>query len=78
MTGIAKRLGAEGVVTRTTDPKDARSTKIVSNKAGTAVFHAGRSESTGFVAHRMAGLDQGNLEILARAIPVLTRMADEE
>ena len=78
VSGVVKRLELQGNVARAADPADGRSTKVTLTEKGLEVLTAGRSESAAFLASRMAGMDPAELAILAQAIPLLTRMAEEE
>jgi DNA-binding MarR family transcriptional regulator len=70
-------LAGEGFVTRTPDPGDRRQTLIELTEVGREILERERSRRDGFLAVAIAtGLTPSEQEALARAVPLLGRLAD--
>lgn len=78
LTGIVARLADRGLVTRTDDPGDARSTVVAITDDGLADLGASRREKTAFLATRIARLDEEERRLLWRAVAVLDRLVTQE
>jgi DNA-binding MarR family transcriptional regulator len=76
VTRILSRLEEQGLVVRTPDPQDRRSSLVTVTEAGSALLAELRTRKTAFLAHRIAGLDADDRVTLARAADILERMLD--
>lgn len=76
-TGIVGRLVDQGLVDRTPDPEDGRSSIVGITKAGVHMLEERRQERTAYLAHWIDGLDQSDRDVLARAIVLLEGMTEE-
>ena len=71
MTGIVRRLEADGLVRRSPDPDDARAVRVTLTDAGGEELAAVRSARAAFVQDRLERLDDAALAALAAAVPAL-------
>ena len=78
ISGIVSRLEEKGMVTRSPNPRDARSTVVMPTRRALTVLDNTRSERTAFLAARLDALDSSDRELLAAAAALLERMATEE
>jgi DNA-binding MarR family transcriptional regulator len=76
VTRVLARLEEQGLVARTPDPQDRRSSLVTTTAAGSALLAELRTRKTAFLAHRIAGLDAEDRATLARAADILERMLD--
>ncbi len=77
MAQTIAELAGEGLVTRRPDPADRRQTLIELTDAGRETLERERTRREGFLAMAIAqGLSRSEQEILARAVPLLGRIAD--
>lgn len=76
ITRIVGVLDEGGLVARTANPDDARSTFVELTGAGQALLDAVRSERTALLVERLAGLDDAEIETLAAALPLLERLVE--
>lgn len=65
-----------GYLTRETDPGDHRAARLSTTPAGQDLLQAIRTETTAELQHRLARLTAEEYNSLARAVPVLERLAD--
>jgi DNA-binding MarR family transcriptional regulator len=69
-------LEAEGLITRTPDPSDARRGLLELTDKGRETLEADRRERDGWLAQTIAeGFSEEEQRTLARAVPLLTRLA---
>jgi DNA-binding MarR family transcriptional regulator len=71
MTVLVRRLEQDGLVERTADPDDARSSRIALTDAGRAELNAVREDRAALLARRLATLEPAAREALAAAVPAL-------
>jgi DNA-binding MarR family transcriptional regulator len=76
-TRILARLEEAGLVTRTPDPEDRRSSLVTATPEGIALLAELRTRKTAFLAHRLEGLDAAERDTLERAANILERMLAE-
>jgi DNA-binding MarR family transcriptional regulator len=77
-TRIIGCLEEAGLVERTPDPLDRRSTLIAATPPGRALMRRLRTRKTAYLARRMEGLDEEELAALERAAEILERLLEEE
>jgi DNA-binding MarR family transcriptional regulator len=78
MTRIAARLEERGLVTRRTDDTDRRISRVVINQAGNDLLDATRTRRDAYLAARLQALTPAEQDLLARALPLLERLAAED
>lgn len=76
-TGIIGRLVDQGLVDRTPDPADGRSSIVAISPAGARVLDERRQERTAYLSRWIDGLDEADRDILARAVVLLEGMVEE-
>jgi DNA-binding MarR family transcriptional regulator len=77
MTRIAARLEEQALVGRRTDSSDRRVSRVVITDAGRELLAETRHRRDLFLATRLAELTDEERDLVARAVPVLERLADE-
>jgi DNA-binding MarR family transcriptional regulator len=77
-TRLIGRLEGQGLVARTRDPEDGRSTLIALTDAGRALLAEQRTRKNAFLERRLRELAPEDREVLARAAHLLDRMLDED
>jgi DNA-binding MarR family transcriptional regulator len=77
-TRVVARLIDEGLVERTADPADARSALLSVSAKGTTLIAASRRRRNAYLAKRLRGLDEPDLDTLERAADVLEQMLEGE
>lgn len=75
MTRLVQALEEEGLVERATDPGDARSALIRATPRGRRILLEGRARRVRALADALAELTQAERKRLARAVPLLERIA---
>jgi DNA-binding MarR family transcriptional regulator len=78
LSGIVGRLEDRGLVMRSDDPDDARSTLVEVTPEATAALARARRERTAFLVRGLATLTDDERELLARAVPLLDRLVGVE
>lgn len=78
VTQIVGVLETGLLVRRGTDKADRRIVPVEVTARGRRLLTVGRARSTGYLATRMAGLEQEELAALAAALPVLERLLEDE
>jgi DNA-binding MarR family transcriptional regulator len=73
-TRVLARLEEQGLIARTPDPQDRRSSLLAMTAAGRELLAELRTRKTAFLAHRIEGLDPEERATLARAADILERM----
>ena len=76
-TRVLARLEEEGLVARTPDPQDRRSSLVSATPAGRALLADLRTRKTLFLARRLEHLSPDDRATLDRAATILERMLDE-
>jgi DNA-binding MarR family transcriptional regulator len=71
MTRLVSALEAEGLVTRETDPRDGRLTRIRATPKGRALLLRGRARRVALLADEVRDLPAADREALARALATL-------
>jgi DNA-binding MarR family transcriptional regulator len=77
MTRIAARLEEQGLVARRGDVADRRVSRLVVTDAGAALLEEARTRRDAFLAGRLRRLSEDDREVVARAIPLLERLAQD-
>ncbi|HEX8753909.1 MAG TPA: MarR family transcriptional regulator [Solirubrobacterales bacterium] len=78
---VTRTLGClerEGLIERTPDPADGRSSLVSLNGAGRERLRRLRSRKNAYLARRMRDLSAGEVETLERAAEILDRMREGE
>jgi DNA-binding MarR family transcriptional regulator len=78
MTRTLACLEREGLIERTPDPADGRSSLVAINDAGNDALARQRRRKSAFLARRLRKLDPDEIEILARAAELLERIREDE
>jgi DNA-binding MarR family transcriptional regulator len=76
-TRVIARLEEMGLIGRTSDPQDRRSSLVSVTPDATALMAEQRTRKTAFLAERLDGLDAEDRAALERAADVLERMLAE-
>jgi DNA-binding MarR family transcriptional regulator len=76
-TRVIARLAEEGLVERTPDPNDGRSSLVAATPAARALLAELRTRKTAFLAERLERLDPEELAVLDRAADILEGMLAE-
>jgi DNA-binding MarR family transcriptional regulator len=77
-TRVLGRLAEEGLVERTPDPVDRRSSLVAATPAGRALVRELRTRKTAYLARRIERLAPEERATLAQAAEILERMLEEE
>ena len=77
MTMQVRRLEDAGLVTRTTDPADARAVLIEITPAGIETLRQVRADRAGVIDPYISALDHDDRQTLAAAVHVLQRLLDD-
>lgn len=75
MTRIAARLEEKGYLERRPDDADRRVARVAVTDRGESLLRERRELGDAFVTSRLAGLSDDDREVLARAVPILERLA---
>lgn len=78
MTRTLACLEREGLIERTPDPADGRSSLVAVNAAGRERLARLRRRKSAYLARRLRKLDPEEVETLARAAELLDRMREDE
>lgn len=78
MTRIVARLEEHGLVARAVDDNDRRIAWVHITEEGKRVLEQSRTKRDAFLAKRVARLTDDEREILARAIPLLERLQEDD
>jgi DNA-binding MarR family transcriptional regulator len=78
MTRIVARLEETGLTTREVDARDRRSVKVQVTEEGKRVLDRSRTRRDAFLAQRVARLTEEERDRLARALPLLEQLLEEE
>jgi DNA-binding MarR family transcriptional regulator len=78
LTGIVGRLEDRGLVTRSDDPDDARSTLVEATPKASAALAEARRQRTAFLVRGLATLTDEERKVLARVVPLLDRLVGVE
>jgi DNA-binding MarR family transcriptional regulator len=76
-TRVLARLEELGLIVRTPDPQDRRSSLVAVTEAGSALLDELRTRKTAFLAERLDGIDADERAVLDRAADILERMLAE-
>jgi DNA-binding MarR family transcriptional regulator len=76
-TKVLARLEAPGLIQRTADPRDRRSTSVTVTPAGQALLDELRTRKDAYLARRLRSLPAEDRATLRRAAEILERMLDE-
>jgi DNA-binding MarR family transcriptional regulator len=74
MTRIVNGLEERGLVTRTPDPHDRRSSRVSLTEEGRQILLANRRRRDQWLAGRLAELDPDERDLLRRCIPLLEKV----
>jgi DNA-binding MarR family transcriptional regulator len=75
-TRLLRGLEREGLIERTPDPKDGRSALISITSAGHERLRRLRNRKNAYLARRMRGLDEAEVESLEAAAAILERLLE--
>jgi DNA-binding MarR family transcriptional regulator len=78
VTRIVARLEDGGLVQRTRDPQDGRSSLVALSPAGRELLARGRTRKNAYLARRLRELDAEERAALERAAAILERLLEEE
>jgi DNA-binding MarR family transcriptional regulator len=78
MTRTLACLEREGLIERTPDPADGRSSLVAVNDAGRERLARSRRRKSAYLARRLRKLDPEEVETLSRAAELLDRMREDE
>ena len=76
-TRVLARLEEAGLVERTSDPADRRSSLVTATAAGVALLDAVRDRKDAYLAQRLDSLSPSDLLVLEQAAEILERMLEE-
>jgi DNA-binding MarR family transcriptional regulator len=77
-TRLVARLEAEGLVGRTADPADGRSSLLAATPAGRLLLDQLRNRKEAYLAQRLRRLDAEERATLARASELLERLLEDD
>ena len=77
-TRLIARLGEAGLVARTPDPGDGRSSLVAVTPEGRALLERGRTQKDAYLARRLAKLSAAERATLAQAATILERLLEDE
>jgi DNA-binding MarR family transcriptional regulator len=77
-TRLIASLEHDGLVARTSDPSDGRSSLIATTPEGRDLMRTLRTRKDAYLARRLAKLTAGERETLARAADLLERLLEED
>jgi DNA-binding MarR family transcriptional regulator len=78
VTRIIARLEERGLVQRTRDPQDGRSSLVALTPAGRELLVRGRTRKDAYLSRRLRELDGDDRATLERAAAILERLLEEE
>ena len=78
MTRIAAALEEKGLLERRADSADRRIARVAISASGQALLADNRERSDAFVSARLASLTEEERRLLARAVPLLERLASDD
>jgi DNA-binding MarR family transcriptional regulator len=78
VTRIVARLEEDGLVQRTRDPQDGRSSLVALTTAGRELLARGRTRKDAYLARRLRELDAEERASLHHAAAILERLLEEE
>ena len=78
VTRIVALLEQRGLVQRTRDPQDGRSSLVALTPAGSDLLARGRTRKDAYLARRLRELDAQERATLQRAAAILERLLEEE
>jgi DNA-binding MarR family transcriptional regulator len=77
-TRLIASLEQDGLVARTSDPSDGRSSLIATTPEGRDLMRTLRTRKDAYLARRLAKLTAGERDTLARAADLLERLLEED
>lgn len=77
MTRIASRLEERGLLERRADDADRRVARVAVSAAGQALLRETRLRRDAYLSRRLAELSEDELAVLAKAVPLLERLAGD-
>jgi DNA-binding MarR family transcriptional regulator len=78
VTRVVARLEEAGLVQRTRDPQDGRSSLVALSPAGRELLARGRTRKNAYLARRLRELDAEERATLQRAAAILERLLEQE
>ncbi len=78
ISGIVGRLEGRGLVSRETDPTDARSTLVRSTPEASSILNAVRQQRSAFLASRLETFTEAEVNTLKEATELLKRLATDQ
>jgi DNA-binding MarR family transcriptional regulator len=76
MTNVVQRFEEAGLVTRTSDPRDARAVRIRITDKGIRTLNEVRADRTAAIEPQLALLEPADRQVLANAVEVLRRLVE--
>jgi DNA-binding MarR family transcriptional regulator len=73
-TRVLAHLEGAGLITRTSDPADGRSSVVSSTAEGVALLQRTRTRKDAFLVRRLEALDAAEIAVLERATDILERV----
>jgi DNA-binding MarR family transcriptional regulator len=77
MTRIAARLEEAGLLERRADSTDRRVARVAISPAGRELLRQSRERGDAFMSARLEALSEEERDLLARAVPLLERLASD-
>ena len=77
ITVLAAALERDGLIAREPDPGDRRVVRVSLTREGRQALQRSRSRRDAFLAQRLRGVPEDELETLARAASILERLIEE-
>jgi len=78
LTRIVNALDDQGLIDRRPDPTDRRVTVVGLSASGRRLLTGARKRSAAYLAARVGSLPAADQEILAKALPVLEKLLEED
>ena len=78
VTRMVATLERLGLVRREADPVDRRVARVSLTTAGARVVQRTRTRKTAYLARRLAKLDEAEVALVCRALPVLERLLEDD
>jgi DNA-binding MarR family transcriptional regulator len=78
VTNILGRLESAGLVAKDADLDDRRVTWVSLSVEGRRFVESARSKKTAYLARRLAKLGPADRDVLARALPILEQLVEED
>lgn len=77
-TRLLARLESEGLILRSPDPADGRSSVVAVSPEGRALLRKLRTRKNAYLARLLRGADPAELDTIERAVGILERLLEED